>query len=504
MKRLITLTFFLLQVSTLPSKAQEPLVLTLDQAINIALNKSFTIKSYNEKRLATQHFFKYWDAHFKPRLDYKISSPAWSERVQAIERVDGLPVYNSTGAMTFLSDLKFTYTIPTGGYVALNAQFYRENLKTVLALQDYQTLTSRKARSSFSLSFDQPILTKNQLKENLDEARLQFERSNSEFNRQQLDIIYQVTEGFYQVYRGTREMEIAAEKLKNSMEALRIAGLKAEAGRVPEVEVLRSEVEVAQNRADLSESESKLERAKDSFKQLIGLSLYEDFMIITDLKYDSLDIDQETAIQKALASRHEIAETKKDIELRKIDLDRARRERELKGNIHAYYDVTGVSTLEHGSTADLFRSSFDNFVDRPPNRGVTLEFSYPIFDWGRGKERVQQRMASLRGTELDLENAKTNIVREVRDIVRSVSEALNRLVIHERNQQLAQNVYQISLLRFEHGEITSLELGLEQENLTRSQLDYLNAYITYQLALSDLKRKTLWDFKNNRSYLVEE
>ena len=79
---------------------------------------------------------------------------------------------------------------------------------------------------------------------------------------------------------------------------------------------------------------------------------------------------------------------------------------------------------------------------------------------------------------------------------------MNRLVIHEKNQQLAQKSYEISRLRFENGDITSQELGMEQERLAATQLDYLNAYITYQLALADLKRKTLWDFKNDRSYQI--
>ena len=504
MKKMIVLTFLILQVSAYPSKAQETLVLTLDRAINIALNKSYTVKSYQEKKLAMQHSFRYWEAMFKPRMDFSLYAPSWTENVSPIQRVDGLPVYNSIGSMQYSGNLKFTYTLPTGGNLALNSMLYRDNLKTVLALQDYETLRIRKAQSSFSLSFEQPILTGNQLKESLEEARLQYEKMSNEFSRRRLDIIYQVTESFYAVYRTTREVEIAGEKLKNSEEAYRIAKLKGEAGRIPEGDMLIAEVAAAQNRAALSESDGKLERAKDVLKQLIGLELYDLIQIETDLRYDTFKIDQDGAIEKALRYRLEVYENELDVKLQEIGLDRAERIRELSGKISAYYDVTGVSTIEHGSTAELFRSSFNNFVDRPPNRGVTLTFSYPIFDWGRGRERVQREMASLREAQLSLDDIQTTIIREVRDIVRSVEETMNRLIIHEKNQQLAQKSYEISRMRFENGNITSQELGTEQERLAATQLDYLNAYITYQLAIADLKRKTLWDFKNNSSYLVEE
>ena len=99
---------------------------------------------------------------------------------------------------------------------------------------------------------------------------------------------------------------------------------------------------------------------------------------------------------------------------------------------------------------------------------------------------------------------KTTITREVRDIVRSVEETKNRLEINEKNQQVAQRSYEISRLRFENGDITSQELGVEQERLAATQIDNLNAFITYQLAVADLKRKTLWDFNNNRSYLKDD
>ncbi|MCG2717181.1 MAG: TolC family protein [Candidatus Marinimicrobia bacterium] len=130
-----------------------------------------------------------------------------------------------------------------------------------------------------------------------------------------------------------------------------------------------------------------------------------------------------------------------------------------------------------------------------------MTLSYPIFDWGRGSARMQEQKARLRNSELYLENTRFEITREVRDIVRSVEETKNRLSIYEQNQQVAELTYRISRMRFESGDINSRELALEQERLSKSQLAYLNAYITYQLTVADLKRKTLWDFENNRSYL---
>jgi len=68
-----------------------------------------------------------------------------------------------------------------------------------------------------------------------------------------------------------------------------------------------------------------------------------------------------------LVNRLEIRENEYDIRLQEIEVDRAKREGEVKGNISAYYDFAGLSPQE-GNVAALFRQSFDSMALRPPNR----------------------------------------------------------------------------------------------------------------------------------------
>ena len=109
---------------------------------------------------------------------------------------------------------------------------------------------------------------------------------------------------------------------------------------------------------------------------------------------------------------------------------------------------------------------------------------------------------NLREKQLQLENTNDRIIKEIREIVRTVYEAEKRFRINQKNSDNAVNSYRISQLRFENGDISGQELATEQERLSQVQLAFINAYITYQLALADLKRRTMWDFENNRSYKI--
>lgn len=485
------------------SAAAEPLTLTCDEAVAIALERSFTVQSSRAYRAAQEHSYAYYRAQFKPRIDLNVFAPSFEESVSPIARADGLPVYNSTGLLQAGGDLSFTYMLPTGGNFQLRSQLYRENLTSVLALRDYDRLRSRQALSSLSLSFSQPVFTANTLRENLRNAEYRYEQSTAQYTREQLDIVYRVTDRFYRLHKAEREREIAAERLRNSEESHRVAKLKNETGRIPEGEVLIAEVEMSRNRAALLEIEGTLAREREDFIQLVGLELDSEVRLAADLRFEPVAVDSVRAMREALNRRPELRESEMDIRLQEISVKRAERERELKGEVSAYYDLTGVSTRNGGNTADLFSSSFDNFVDRPPNRGVTLTVSYPISDWGRGAARVEQERVLLREKNLRIEDRTRTIAREVRDVLRRVSETGARLAIGEKNEQVARRSYDISRMRFENGDFTSQELAREQERLAAAQLDYLNAFIAWRLALAELKRTTLWDFEKGQSVLGE-
>jgi outer membrane protein TolC len=476
--------------------------ISYDEAIRIALGESYTVKYYKEDMEATRFSYLYTKANFKPLLNFDLFAPSWNEGLSTIYQADGLPVYNSTGALQAGGNMNFRYVLPTGGYFAFTSKMYWENYRTTLSELDNRVLKRDQVYSRFALSFDQPVFTANTLKENMKAAELQYRVSTCYFTRTQMDIVYSVTEKFYQVYRLAYEHRINMESLKNSQEALRISKLKQETGNLAESERLIAEINAAQNEVRVMESEGKLNTAKDEFKLLIGLELNEEIELDAEMEFESFLIDMQKAISEALANRMEIQENKLYIELQDIEVKRAKRDRELKGYVSAYYDFTGLSTKGEGSVGALIGSSFENMIDRPSNRGIALTLAYPIADWGRAKNQVKRQQVRMKQRELDLENTKRIIENEIREIVRSVQEAEKRFRVNQKNQEVATQSYKISQLRFENGDITSPELFTEQSRLSQVQLEYIASYVTYRLSVANLSRKTMYDFENDRSYLV--
>lgn len=200
-------------------------MLSYDEAISIALGESYTVKYYKEDMEATQFSYLYTKSEFKPLLNFDMFAPSWNEALSTIQQADGLPVYNSTSSLQAGGNLNFRYVLPTGGYFAFTSKMFWENYRTTLSEVDNKVLKRDQFFSRLALSFDQPVFTANKLKENMKVAELRYRVSSCYFTRKQMDIVYDVTGKFYEVYKLAYEYKINVDKLANSLEALRITRL---------------------------------------------------------------------------------------------------------------------------------------------------------------------------------------------------------------------------------------------------------------------------------------
>jgi outer membrane protein TolC len=85
----------------------------------------------------------------------------------------------------------------------------------------------------------------------------------------------------------------------------------------------------------------------------------------------------------------------------------------------------------------------------------------------------------------------------VRNLAASINSNLKRLQLLEKNVLVAEKSFGITLQRFSDGDIDSQALALERNRLNTAYTSHLSAYISYQLTLADLMRKTFYDFRND-------
>ena len=145
---------------TSQSLAQEKTLLTLDDAMGIALEKSYSVKSLKLSLIAAEENLTAAKGRFRTNADMSIDAPSWVERVSRDFYPGELPVYDTRGSLRYQTTLSIYQPLPTDGTLSLRSNLYKVDesiYRTKLQKRD----KSNEFLTSISLRFQQPLFTIN-------------------------------------------------------------------------------------------------------------------------------------------------------------------------------------------------------------------------------------------------------------------------------------------------------------------------------------------------------
>jgi outer membrane protein TolC len=231
----------------------------------------------------------------------------------------------------------------------------------------------------------------------------------------------------------------------------------------------------------------------DQFKVLIGLSLDTSLLVAAEIMADTVPVNQELAIRHALDNRMELREREIDLENANFDLIVAKSTNEFAGSVTASF---GVQSNDE---------QFSNLFETPTNTpAIGLTLNIPLFDWGERKSEIKAAEASLQSTQISYEVERTDIEMNIRSVVRSLKNLENQIEIQRKTVENAELTYDINLERYRNGDLTSLDLGLYQNQLSESKMSLTNAIINYKIELLNLKIQSLYDFEKQIPIIPKE
>jgi outer membrane protein len=486
-KNLLTLIVVFISIISTAADYQ----LDLEKSIEIARKKSYSMLSLEQDLKIAEFNLKAATSKFKTHITLNFVTPQYTETIRQFEDSSGISFY-PVKQLNYQGTLNINQPLPTDGYV-----YMRSGMSNY---DDFFTdVRSTYLNTRFGLV--QPLdafYGYNTIKSSFKQAELAYERSRKQLKREELNLIYTVSNVFYNLLSVQKSTEIAQSDLDRQTEAYHIAKNKYEAGLIREVDALQMEVDLAEAQNNYALAIVNAASAMNVFKEVIGLELSDSVSLTSEFKYEVVIVNSEKAVQLALANRLEIREQDIQIELNKLNLKQQRAAGMIQADLTAYYEKVGVSS-QNVNTAfgQTLNNSYNDFLTRPQNFGLGLSVSIPLLDWGENKAIVNAAKSRLKQNELRKTEVQRSIEREVRNLVSDLNSSLQRLQLLEKNVAVAEKSFEITRLRFSDGDIDSQALALERNRLNNAYNSHLRSYINYQLMLADLMRKTFYDFRKN-------
>ncbi|MEI6678507.1 MAG: TolC family protein [Mariniphaga sp.] len=481
--------FFLLMLfSLLLNQVKAQSIVTLEQAMDMASKGSPSLQSslYNLER--TTETLNAQRAALKSQLSLNVNPMEYSNSRKFDTRLSQWFTNKSlTTSGTVRIDQPILYT---DGKISLMNQFgWQSNTSEVQGI----TNENKTYFNNLNLSLTQPLFTYNRTKTQIKTLELNNENAMLSYSMQRLALEKNVSQYFYNVYLAQMSLSIKQEELTNTQKSNEIIKNKVEAGLAAKEQLYQSEVNLSTSESSVESARVSLESAKDMFKQYIGMDIFSEITVMTDVSVTPIEVDGKKALEHGLASRMELRQRQISVETSQFDMLAVKATNEFKGDM----------TLSMGLAGD--NPSLGNIFDKSTQSPrVSLGFNIPVFDWGERKARIRAQEAVINSQKLNLSNQETQIKLDIRQVIRNLSNLKNQIGIALQTQKNSQLTYDINLERYKNGDLTSMDLNLYQVQLSNNKMSYAQSLINYKIELLNLKIQSLFDFTTKEAVVPEK
>jgi outer membrane protein TolC len=418
-------------------QSQEVLNLTLEQALNIALAESPTIKVANEdialKKVADTEAWQ----NLLPTADI---TGNWQHTLKAAEM--------KLGENTFKMGLDGSNTV--AGVLNVNLPLFAPTV--------YATMK----------------LTKRDIELSVEKAR-----------DSKQSLVNQVTKAFFQLILAQDSYAVLQESYKLAEENFNVVNDKFKQGAVSEFDKITAEVQMKSVLPNVISGRNAVNIAKLQLKVLMGVTADVDIRIDDKLSnYEaSLFANELNKLNEGLYN---------NTTLRQLDLNKAMLEQSLKTAKTSFLPTLGANfSYQYQS---LYNTSWNVFnYNWAGSSAIAFSLSIPLYKASNFTKlkstRIQLRQLSE--TRLDTER-KLNMQA---DTYRNNMEASSEQVAsNKENVAQARKAVTIATKRYDVGAGTVLELNNSQVSLTQAELVYCQSIFEYLSAKADLDQVLGYDY----------
>ena len=239
-------------------------------------------------------------------------------------------------------------------------------------------------------------------------------------------------------------------------------------------DVSKVKLQVAQLRSQKVGVKSKYEQVLNALKFTIGLSLENNLQIETNILYEN---SFEYSSLSTLDFRMAIIKNR----WLGLELNTLNKSRYLPSlNLFANYGTTGFG----------YNGKPNGFLDFHPIGFAGIQLSYPLFSGTVTERKINQKALELKNNELQMGLINEQNYLQVENAKLQRKTAKNTVETLTEQIQLAQIIYEQTIVQQKLGTATLTDILLADNSLREAQQTYLSAVIDYLKADLELKKFT--------------
>ena len=505
---------FLLSVMLLPLDAlgqmpnaadlesQQPLALSLDEALQIALINNYAIRDARLDVDLAEAQVNEGQSQLYPQLNL---SSSYTRNLKSANPFSGSSAGNLFSSFGFVDWLAYNERARTD----------TDPISDPLTFGDFldRQQDGLDAAGIVPSTEDNPFFVPNQYQAGLTLSQKIFDysafiavkgakrflrtsRANT-LERQEQILVDQVRTAFYQALLSIEQASVTRQSIDRTRQTVQEIAQQVSQGVTPKFQRLSAEVELANLETTGMQLDNAAMAALDQLKMVTGIPVNQPIRLIERLEVDDLGtymtIAAEDAVEIALNNRPDLEATRLNIELQKLNA-RVTRSTYLPtlsafANLSYLGNVPSNRTVVFTDPDDPFTfssSDLDYFSKSYWNPGVNvgISLSWKLFDGFQSRSLMQQQQISAQRSEIMYEQQLQGVRQEVQMALRSLEASRRQLLSQEKNVERAELNYTFARKRLSEGVAAPLEERNASDQLDQSRLNYYQAMHDYLRARS--------------------
>ena len=319
----------------------------------------------------------------------------------------------------------------------------------------------------YAITVKQPLYTQGKVGTALRLASIEAEGALSEIDRAEQDVALAAVKAFYSLLWAERAHTLVVETQEQKKQHAAMARARYQNGVATEVDVLRSEVAVANGQPDLVRAANAIKQARAELNYYLGRPLDTPTRLVGDFQQkpwenpDLVELQRDALRRRPEIQRLHIAERSADTQLA---LARAESRMRL--------DFSGSYGMMARLPQNLVNSEFTRWT-------AGVNFSFPLFDGLKRSGLVSQAVANQRAARLDREKFEQQVCLAIRQSYDDLQAAAESIAAAKATVGEAETVLAMTQNNYNYGAATTLDvldaetaLSVARGNLLRGLYDH--------------------------------
>ncbi|MBO7640144.1 MAG: TolC family protein [Bacteroidales bacterium] len=359
--------------------------------------------------------------------------------------------------------------------------------RSLLGNNTYATNTNSTS-SNLHIGADVPVFQGFQIKNNIALSKLNLAAATADLEKAKDDIRVAVAQSYVQVLYNMEILEVAKSQVEiDSLQVVRLTEMLRN-GKASAAELAQQKASHAQSTYQLTQASNNLRISLLDLSQLLELPNPEGFSVVKP-SAAALDL---RLVGNAADIYADAVERKASIQAEKIRLEAAdARIAVAKGAFLPTISLsgglgTGYYTSSLGSSASFADQMKNNFSQQ-----LGLSMSIPIFARMANRNNLRSSQLSARTQELQLENAKKSLYKEIQQAWYNALASQDRYVSSQMVRDSASESFELVSAKYENGKANITEFNEAKNTLMRAESDLVQARYEhlFQTRLLDFYRR---------------